>query len=112
MVFAIVTAWLSYRKANESGRNGILWAWAGAGVFIGTQLAVSLGIGLLLGFGMLALGWPETIIEDYNWPVTIVAIAASFGASWLLLRYLDRPAVEIEENTNTPPPPPTFGHQD
>jgi|RhiMetStandDraft_4_1073278.scaffolds.fasta_scaffold381925_1 hypothetical protein len=107
MVFAIITAWLAYKKANESGRNGILWALIGIGVFIGTQLIVSLGVGVLLGFGILLFGWPETIIDAYTWPITIVAIAASFGASWLLLRYLDRPL--SVEDSYSPPPPPSFG---
>ncbi|HEV8593457.1 MAG TPA: hypothetical protein VGQ55_15235, partial [Pyrinomonadaceae bacterium] len=76
MILAIITAWLAYKKANESGRNGILWAIAGVGVFIGTQFIVQLGLGVLLGVGMLAFGWSERLIDNYTWPITIASIIA------------------------------------
>ncbi len=106
MLLAIITAWLAYKKANENGRNGILWAFIGAGVFIGTQLLVSLAIGIFLGIGVGLWGWSETVFETYNIPITIVAVIASFFTSWLLLKYLER---RPENNTFTPPPsPPKF----
>ena len=107
MILALITAWLAYKKANESGRNGIVWAIVGVGVFIGTQVIVQLGLGVLLGLGMLAFDWPESLIDTYTWPITIVSIVASFGTSWLLLRYLDRP-LNLEDPYSPPPPPPTF----
>ena len=107
MLLAIITAWLAYKKANENGRNGILWAVIGAAVFIGTQLVVAVGFGLFLGLGQGLWGWPDSMYEDYTWPITIVAIVASFGASWLLLKYLDR--VPESDSFPEPPPPPSFG---
>lgn len=109
MIFAIIAAIMAYRKAKDSQRNGWLWALAAAGVFIGTQWVVSIGAGLLMGFGIALFGWPESMFDDmmYIGPVTAVAIGASILTTWLLLRYLDRPVAE-EQPVDLPPPPPTF----
>ncbi len=107
MVFALITAWLAYKRAQANGRNAILWAFAGAAVFIATQLLVSLGCGVFFGFGIALFGWSENIYDKAAVPVTIVAIAASFAASWLLLRYLDR-NTSAENPDDAPPPPPSF----
>jgi hypothetical protein len=111
MIFAIITAVLAYRRAKENGRRGLLWALAGAGVFIGAQLIVTLGAGFFLGMGVALLGWPETIYEEavVVGPITVIGIGASILASWLLLRYLDKPVYEEPQNLPPPPPPPTFG---
>jgi hypothetical protein len=61
MIFALITAWLAYKKAKDAGRNGILWAALGAIVFIGTQVIVSIGFGFLLAIGVEFRGWSETI---------------------------------------------------
>ena len=107
MLLAIIIAWLAYKRANENGRNGILWGSIGAGVFIGIQLAVSLGAGVALGFGQAIYDWPDTIYDSFTLPITGIAIVFSFLGSWLLLKYLDRP---LNEDTyeQEPPPPPNF----
>jgi hypothetical protein len=111
MIFAIITAVLAYRRANENGRRGFLWALAGAGVFIGAQLIVTFGAGILLGLGVELLGWPETIYDETMvvGPITVVALGTSIFGSWLLLRYLDKPVNPEPVDLPTPPPPPTFG---
>ena len=108
MILAILTAILAYRKAKETGRNAPLWAIAGAVVYIGTQLVVSIGIGLLLGLGQILWGWPDTVYETYEIFVTIVAIAASLLASWILLRFMDRRPASESTFQDPPPPPPSF----
>ena len=109
MLLAIITAWLAYKRAKENGRSGGLWGLIGAAVFIGTQFltAVALGVGLaiLVAFGVVN----ESIFDDVDLLVRIAAIAASVFASWLLLRYLDRPSAE--EIRGEPPPPPSFNPQ-
>ena len=114
MVFVIVAAILAYRRAKDAGRNGLLWALATAGVFIGTQLLVSLAAGFLMGIGVLIFGWDESIFDEliYVGPVTVVAIAASIFTTWLLFKYIDRPAdseLKSDLPPPPPPPPPTFG---
>ena len=109
MIFAIITAVLAYRRAKENGRNGLLWAVAGALVFIGAQLIVTFGAGIFIGLGVQFLGWPETIYDETMvvGPITVFGIGGSILASWLLLRYLDKPINE-EPLDLPPPPPPTF----
>lgn len=60
-------------------------------VYIGTQLIVGAVIGIFLGIGVALLEWPESVFDDYTLLINIVAIAAAFLASWLLLKFLDRP---------------------
>ncbi len=112
MIFAIVIAVLAYRRARDNGRNGFLWAVIGAGVFIGAQMLVTFGAGILAGLGIAFLGWPETIYDDtmFVGPISVVAIGVSVLASWLLLRYLDKPLNAVPADL-PPPPPPVFGNQ-
>lgn len=107
MIFAVISAWLAYKRAKIAGRNAIGWAAIAAAVFIGTQLAVQFGIGIFLGVGIAAFGWSNTILETYSIPATILAIIASFGTTWLVLRYLDK-IPEDEASFSAPPAPPTF----
>jgi len=112
MIFAIVAAILAYRRGNENGRNGWLWALAAAGVYIGTNLVVSIGGGVLMGIDVSIFGWNESILDSilFIGPITVVAIGASVFATWLLLRYLDKPTAEPNASSE-PPPPPMFGQK-
>lgn len=106
MILAIITAWLAYKRANEHGRNGILWAAIGAAVLVGIQLMISFGAGIALGIGQTMHGWPDSIYDDYSLPITALSLVLSVLVSWLLLRYLDRPP--NDGNYSAPPPPPKF----
>ena len=110
MIYAIVAAILAYKKASQNGRNGWLLAIAGAALFIGTQLVISTGAGFLIGIGVAFFGWSESMFDDtlYVGPITVVAVGASILATWILLRYLDKPLAE-DDNSPLPPPPPNFG---
>lgn len=108
MILVIIMAILGYQKAKASGRNGILWAVAMTGIFIGTQIVVGLGCGVLIGVGIALWDWPETAFDDYIWPINILATVASFLVWWPVLRYIGRPLVS-EMHVNEPPPPPQFG---
>ena len=105
MILAIVFAFMAYKKANAIGRSGIGWAAIAAGTFIGTQLIVSLGLGIAIGLFMGISGTAEdTRLAEIG--ITIFAIIVSIIAGWLVLRYLDR--IPLQENFNAPPPPPNF----
>jgi len=106
MIFALISAWLAYKRAKTANRNGVLWATIAAVTYIGTQLAIQFGCGILLGLGINFFGWSESVLEYYNIPITIFAVLASFGSTWLVLRYLDR--LPEDESFVAPPPPPTF----
>lgn len=111
MLFAIISAWLAYKRAKDTGRNAILWAFIAAAVFIGTQLLVSVAAGAFMGFGIALRGWSETVFEDYQILVSIIAIVCSFISTGLILRYLNR-VPETDEAASDyqqqPPPPPKF----
>jgi hypothetical protein len=103
MVFAIITAWLAYKRAKDNGRNGILWAIVGLIVYLGTQLLIGAVIGIFFAFGIALLDWPEAIFDDYTLPINIAAIAGAFLASWLLLKFLDRPVQTSAEKVTVEP---------
>ncbi len=63
MIFAIISAWLAYKKARDTNRNAILWAIIAAVTFIGTQLLVQLGFGILLGLGIELRGWSPEMLK-------------------------------------------------
>lgn len=107
MLFAILAIYFGYKKAKDSGRNPILWAVISGAVFIGLQLLTGLLIGFLMGFGIAAWGWSETIFEDYAWGISIASIIVSVIGILLVFRHLDK--IPDEELVTSPPPPPTFG---
>ncbi len=110
MILIILAIWFGYKKARDSGRNPWLWAAISAGVFIGTQLLVGFGAGVLIVIGQELWGWDEKAFDTYMLLANIPAIVLSIAALWLVFRFLDRqPVVEIAD---APPPPPTFGGQE
>ena len=105
MIFAIISAFLAYRKAKDNGRNGWLWALIAAATFIGTQFVVALALGIFLGIILGVTGRTEEDVKMAELAITALAIVLSFVTTWLLLRYLDK--APQEEVLITPPPPPT-----
>lgn len=106
MILAIIFAVMAYKKANAIGRSGIGWAAIAAGTFIGTQLVVSLGLGIAVGLfmGIDNLETGDTKLAEIG--ITIFAIVVSIVAGWMVLRYLDR--IPLQDGYNAPPPPPNF----
>lgn len=109
MILAILAIWFGYKKARDTGRNPFLWAAICGGTFIGVQLLVEFFIRVIMGVGVEAFGWSETVYEDFSWVYTIVAMAASILSVYLLFRFLDH--VPDEEPATEPPPPPTFDQE-
>lgn len=110
MILVILAIWFGYKKARDSGRNPWLWAAISGGVFIGAQLLVGLGFGVLIAIGQEVWGWDDKTFDDYLVLANIPAIILSIVALWLVFRFLDRkPPTEIND---VPPPPPSFGGQE
>ena len=106
MILAILAIWYGYKKARDTGRNRFLWAAIAGGVFIGVQLAVGIGFGIIIGLGVTLWGWNESAFEKYQIFASIPAIILSIIALMLVFRFLDR--VPDEPPHSEPPPPPTF----
>jgi cytochrome bd-type quinol oxidase subunit 2 len=106
MIFAILAAYWGYKKAVAAQKNGWLWALITAGTFIGTQLIVTFGGGILLGLGIELLDWSDNLLDTLALPITVVAVIASFISMWAVLKYLDR--APQTDTFIAPPPPPTF----
>ncbi len=90
MILTLLAIWFGYKKAKSTGRNPILWAAIAGGSFLVTQLLCGLGIGVLMGLGVILLGWPESVFTDYEWVATIIAILASIGVLLIVFRFLDK----------------------
>ena len=106
MILAILFAYFGYKKANSSGRNGILWGFVALAVFIGIQLVAGLLVGSVFVAGVIIFGWSETIFEDYETVFNIIGIIAGIIGGYLVLKYLDR--IPQDETYNAPPLPPRF----
>jgi hypothetical protein len=107
MLFAIISAVLAYRKANDAGRNGILWAFIAAATFIGTQLVTAIVLGFGFGLFLVVTDGAEPDIQKFELVITIAAIIVSFASTWALLKYLDR-SPQPDSFTTPPPPPGNF----
>lgn len=107
MILAIVFAYMAYQKATSTDRSGGKWAAIAVGAFIGTQLIVQFGTGVLMGiyaaFQHISV---DKFIDDYWFVPTIISIGLSILVGWLILRYLDK--VPDENNYTNPPEPPSF----
>lgn len=106
MILIILAIWFGYKKARDTGRNPYLWAAIAAGVFIGTQIVVGVGVGILIAIGQQIWHWDDRVFETYSFVASIPALILSFVALWLVFRFLDRP--RKTEIMTEPPPPPIF----
>ncbi len=70
MLLAILAIWFGYKKARDSGRNGVLWGFICGGAFIGVQLVFGLVIGAAIGIGIAAFGWSPNTFETYQFVIT------------------------------------------
>ncbi len=106
MIFAILFAYYGYKKANDSGRNGIVWAIVALSAFIGTQLIIGLAIGIAILLVSDELN-AENLLDKYAVLINIVAIIGGFISGFLVLWYLGR-TPKITDDYVEPPPPPNF----
>ncbi len=107
MLLVILAIWFGYKKARDTGRNPFLWAAICGGTFIGVQLLVGIGFGVIIALGIELWGWSDGLYDKLSWAISLVAVVISVAALYLLFRFLDRVPKE-ESNVAPPPPPPTF----
>ncbi len=92
--------------ARERNRSALAWSLIGMASWIGTELVVLFGFGIIYGMGMIFLGWPKNIPPLIRILVYIAAIAAAIGGFTLARRILI--AKPRKDYFPEPPPPPQF----
>lgn len=106
MLLSILAIWFGYKKARDSGRNGVAWGAICGAAFIGVQLVFGLIIGVGIGVGIAAFGWSQDTFETYSILITVGALVPSIITILLIFKYLDR--IPEKPANDLPPPPPTF----
>ena len=107
MLLAILAFWWGYKKGRDSGRNAILWSVICGGTFIGIQLAVGLGVGILIGVGTQVWGWDANALDKFSILISIASVIPAVIVLMIMFKYLDR--IPDEPVMTAPPPPPKFG---
>jgi hypothetical protein len=94
------------RLARERNRSAVAWSLIGIGAWIGAELVVGLGVGVLYGIGIFVFGWAEEIPAGVQFLIYLVALGAAIGSVTIVHRILQsRPRERYEP---LPPPPPAF----
>lgn len=107
LILIIVLLWQVYKAANESGRNGVLWAIIAFFGSVALQVTIGLACGLAIGIGIELWGWSPELLTSMSWPISILTIIINALAIWLLIKYLSR-VPDDGVYSPPPPPPPTF----
>ncbi|MBX7054589.1 MAG: hypothetical protein K1X36_06505 [Pyrinomonadaceae bacterium] len=106
MLFAILAIWFGYKKGRDTGRNPFLWAAICGSVFVGLQMLVAVGAGVMIAFGVEFADWDESLYDTYSWLISLITVVISFVGLFFIFRFLDRhPRIEPSAE---PPLPPTF----
>ena len=91
--------------ARERQRSALTWSLIGIFAWLGAELFVAFGVGLIYGIAALALEWPEEPPTELTLLTYVVALGAAIGSFFLVKKILStRPKSEFLQ----PPPPPAF----
>jgi hypothetical protein len=78
----------------------------GIGAWIGAEIIVIFGAGLIYGAGSLILGWPEEISPGLRFLVYLLGLSAAIASVTIVRRILYSKGEE--KPLPLPPPPPKF----
>lgn len=108
IIILIVLLTKVYKSAESANKKGWIWVLYGFGAYLGVQLAIGLGYGLLLGIGEEFWGWDGSSDSGSMIFISIIGLVLSVVAI-LVVNYLAGRIV-VSENADfvEPPPPPTF----
>lgn len=111
IIILIVLLAKVYKSAEAANKKGWVWALFGLGAYLGVQVAIGLGYGVLLGIGEEFWGWDGISDNSSMIFVSIIGLVLSVIAI-LVVNYLAGRVV-VNENADfvEPPPPPTFNQQ-
>jgi thiamine transporter ThiT len=98
-----------FQTANNTGRNGALWAMATVCIGLGFQFFIPVLIGGVWGLVYVLQGWPmETFQQDVMGLaiiISIICLILSFVGMFIVLKHVSK---LLPDNHDTPPPPPRF----
>ena len=94
------------RLARERNRSALKWSLLGIAAWIGAELFVAVGLGILYGAGMIFWGWPEKEPASFTLLSYVAALAAAIGGYALVHRILSN--LPNQQGFSQPPPPPRF----
>jgi hypothetical protein len=101
-----------YKTAAGTERNAAVWAVVNAVTGVILQFIIPIFIGMGIGiYYMMSGSSVETLQTDIFWPaivVSIVFLAISIAAMFLILKHVGKIADAPMGMTEGPPPPPTF----
>lgn len=93
------------RLARERNRSAVTWSLMGIGAWIGAELFVGLGMGILHGVGITLWGWPLHW-QAYSIVTYILALVGALISVTIVSRILSNKTAH--ESFPVPPPPPDF----
>lgn len=94
------------RLARERGRSAVRWSFLGIAAWLGAELAVMFGAGIVYGLGEALLDWPEPIAPGFKVFSYLLALVAALISTTIFSRILMR--IPVAESLASPPPPPEF----
>lgn len=94
------------RLARERGRSALRWSLLGIASWIGAELLVFFGAGVLYAVGEVMLGWPAVIPAGFKALAYLLALGSALLTVTIVSRILMR--VQKDEYLPGPPPPPEF----
>jgi hypothetical protein len=93
--------------ARERNRSALAWSLIGVAAWLGSELIVLFGFGIIYGIGVEVMGWPEQLPAGLRLIMYVAAIAAAIGGVTIARRIL---YAKSRDNSYfpAPPPPPKF----
>jgi hypothetical protein len=100
------------RLARERNRSAVVWSLLGIAAWIGSELIVMIGFGIVYGLGSIFLGWEPEMPAGLRLLSYVVALAAALGGVTLVKHILYTKSAYPSEShpsfLTQPPPPPEF----
>ncbi len=111
IVIIIVTTYLAYKTARDTGRNPVVWALLTFAVGFGIQIVIPFTMGIVIAVIWISSGTSveqvQQSIQSWEITITIVCLILSFVGAALILRHISK--IPQENSFVAPPPPPDFG---
>ncbi len=97
------------RLARERNRSAVKWSLLGIAGWIGAELIVAFGLGIVYEAGTMFLRWPRQTPVGLNVISYVACLAAAIGGFTLVRRILYTKSpdnLDARDNFFPPPPPP------